>query len=482
MLVEFGPSRKQGLGVLHEPSATFSDLWLTEHERLNPEFSDLHHRCGVWAKNQSTPHRGFLMSDGVGRGLHRILTVTVLACLFSVSWSPAALADAAWQQDGWLTTTLAQDRLDLGDEFGCYAMPGLSWQNDPGAVATECRTYIEDRLHASSWGTSPISTYVPSGLTMSQHTTVANQGFVVHGDNTGLSVSAWHNASDVPTDKWDWYNLGRRGGSLEQVIGSVEEVQTAVEEGGLVNLYWIGRVNDATIRHDRDISAYLADVPNVWLTTWGQAWSYWTVNDCYEFTHERRTEGDQTVLTFESLITAQCSAMNPEAWNVPITWMIDVNGADVVQVEGRDGSLENISGVRKSQQGYSQVQGEFLHLSIVNGHPVDIRFNGTEPHDIIGRTSFFNNHSTAVTIAAHETHDLFKWSKRFVDDEHLVFTWLVEPRENLGESGWLRYVAAGVAIATIVGMLLVLKKEGLGPLAPKVERTAREPEQNAASD
>jgi len=405
------------------------------------------------------------MSDGTGRLHHRALTLTVLACLLSVAWSPAALAESAWEDDGWLTTTLAQDRLDSGDEFGCYGIPGLSWQNDPGAVALECRSYIEERVHASKWGTNPISTYTPKGLTMAQHTTVAGQGFVVHGDNTGLSVSAWHDANGTPTDKWDWYNLGRRGGSLEQLIGSVEEVQAAVEEGGLVNLYWVGRVNDATIRHDRDISAYLAEAPNVWLTTWGQAWSYWTVNDCYEFVHTVESEGDQSVLTFESLITPECTGMNPEAWNVPVTWVIDLKGAALEEVSDSNGALDNISGVRKSQEGYAYTEGEYLHLSVLNGHSVEITFLGSGDHDVVGRTAFFNNHSAAVTIAAHETHDLFKWSKRFVDDEHLVFTWLVEPREGLGDSGWLTYVAAGVAISTIIGMLVILKKEGLGPLA-----------------
>lgn len=395
----------------------------------------------------------------------RCLTLSILVCLCSVAWSPVALAESAWQEDGWLTTTLAQDRLDAGDEFGCYGIPGLSWQTDPGAVATECRAYIEQRVAASSWGDVPISTYTPGGLTMAQHTTVAEQGFVVHGDNTGLSVSAWHDANNTPTDKWDWYNLGRRGGSMEQLIGSLEEVQTAVEEGGLVNLYWVGRVNDATIRHDRDISAYLAEVPNVWLTTWGEAWSYWTVNNCYEFTHDTRTEGEQTVLIFESLVTEECSAMNPEAWNVPITWVLDLDGATAESIEGPSGPLTDITGVRKTTEGYVQAAGEYLHLSIVNGHQVEVRYNGSSSHDVVGRTEFFNNHSAAVTIAAHETHDLFKWSKRFVDDDHLVFTWLVEPREGLNEAGWLRYVAAGVAISTVIGMLVVLKKEGLGPLA-----------------
>ena len=127
--------------------------------------------------------------------------------------------------------------------------------------------------------------------------------------------------------------------------------------------------------------------------------------------------------------------------------------------------MDVIEGVRKTTQGYTQVDGEYLHLSVINGNQVEITYNGSTSHDIVGRTEFFNNNTAAVTIAAHETHDLFKWSKRFVDDDHLVFTWLVEPREGLSEAGWLRYAAAGVAVSTIVGMLLVLKKEGLGPLA-----------------
>ena len=163
--------------------------------------------------------------------------------------------------------------------------------------------------------------------------------------------------------------------------------------------------------------------------------------------------------------------MNPEAWNVPVTWTLDFNGTDVVSVQGESGALANITGVRKSTEGYVQHPGEYLHLSVLNGHAVEITYNGTTDYDVIGRTSFFNNHSTAVTIAAHETYDLFKWSKRFVDDDHLVFTWLVEPREGLGDSLWLQYVAVGVALSTIVGMLVVLKREGLGPLAKREDRT-----------
>ena len=62
------------------------------------------------------------------------------------------VADVEWERDGWLTTVLADERLELGDEFGCYGVPGYSWFNDPGAVAKECREYIENNTYASKWG------------------------------------------------------------------------------------------------------------------------------------------------------------------------------------------------------------------------------------------------------------------------------------------------------------------------------------------
>jgi len=82
-------------------------------------------------------------------------------------------------------------------------------------------------------------------------------------------------------------------------------------------------------------------------------------------------------------------------------------------------------------------------------------------------TNFWNNHSAAITIAAHETTDLFKWSKRFVDQDDLVFTWLVIPRPAETQSPWFAYVALTVGAGVTLTMLLILKNEGIGPLAKK---------------
>ena len=404
----------------------------------------------------------------------RVLPAFLSLLIVSVLVHPVALAQSAWEEDGWLRTSFGQERLDAGDEFGCYGVPGLSWINDPGAVAQACKTYIEDRINASKWGQSPLSSYTPDTLTMADHGKVASQGFVVHGDQTGLEESAWHNNTDVPTDPWDWYNLGRRGGSLEKGIASLETVQAEVESGGLVNLYWIGRVNDATVRHDRDVLAYLDETPDIWLTTWGEAWSSWSGKRCYEHDRDAAEIDGRTVLTFESLETEACrSVSNDLPWNIPLTWLIDVEGVEVLDVVSVNSnrSLPSIEGEKNTQQGWWQQDDGTLVLSVLNGHPVNITLNGSDVNnDVLKQAEFFNNHSAAVTVAGHQTTDLFKWAKRFVDDTSVRFTWLVQPRVADDVDAWIPYAVVGVGVLSVFIMLGVLGREGLGPLAHLVAK------------
>ena len=404
----------------------------------------------------------------------RVLPAFLSLLIVSVLVHPVALAQSAWEEDGWLRTSFGQERLDAGDEFGCYGVPGLSWINDPGAVAQACKTYIEDRINASKWGQSPLSSYTPDTLTMADHGKVASQGFVVHGDQTGLEESAWHDNTDVPTDPWDWYNLGRRGGSLEKGIASLETVQAEVESGGLVNLYWIGRVNDATVRHDRDVLAYLDETPDIWLTTWGEAWSSWSGKRCYEHDRDAAEIDGRTVLTFESLETEACrSVSNDLPWNIPLTWLIDVEGVEVLDVVSVNSnrSLPSIEGEKNTQQGWWQQDDGTLVLSVVNGHPVNITLNGSDVNnDVLKQAEFFNNHSAAVTVAGHQTTDLFKWAKRFVDDTSVRFTWLVQPRVADDVDAWIPYAVVGVGVLSVFIMLGVLGREGLGPLAHLVAK------------
>ena len=384
-----------------------------------------------------------------------------------VVFHPMALAQSAWEEDGWLRTSLGQERLEAGDEFGCYGIPGLSWQNDPGAVAQACKSYIEERINASQWGVSPLSSYAPSTLTMADHGKIASQGFTVHGDETALDESAWHNASDAPVDLWDWYNLGRRGGSLEKGIASLDALQSEVEAGGLVNMYWIGRVNDATVRHDRDVLAYLDETPGIWLTTWGEAWSSWSSKRCYEHSHVMNETEEGSVLYFEALETESCTSVSDGLpWNIPLTWIIDVGGADVRSVSSVDSGAEmpSIEGEKNTMEGWWQQSDGTLVLSVVNAHLVKVALKESNVrHDILDQAEFFNNHSSAVTIAGHETTDLFKWSKRFVDESDVRFTWLVQPRPADGQDAWIPYAVVGVGVLSTFLMLAVLGREGLGP-------------------
>ena len=397
-----------------------------------------------------------------------LMSLAVLALLLSSTFAPSALAELKWEEDGWLTTELADDRLYLGDEFGCYNMVHVTWNVDPGATAIECREYIESRIDASIWGENVLSAYSPSSMVMTDHEIVARQGITVHGDNNGMSVSAWHNAEDRPVDDWDWYNLGRRGGSLEKSIADLDSLKAEIAAGGLVNMYWIGRVNDATIRHDSDVLEYLNNDAEVWLTTWGVAWSYWTVHNCYEFTRSIEEVDGVSVITFESIIAESCAATQPEAWNVPITWVFDLEGANVAGVDTEGGAFEDITGVRNTRQGYSQLAGEFLHLSVQNGVEVKITLDSSiDDYDVMGRSEFFNNFSAAVTIAAHETTDLFKWSSRFTDETNVRFTWLLEPRTATPDAPWIPYAVMGITLSTIVGMMVLLGREGIGPLASR---------------
>ncbi|CAI8373608.1 MAG: Uncharacterised protein [Candidatus Poseidoniaceae archaeon] len=397
-------------------------------------------------------------------GSRRIVACLLLGLFASSTIAAPVVADVEWERDGWLTTALADERLASGDEFGCYGVPGYSWYNDPGAVAKECRSYIENNTEASKWGDNALSSYAPDGLTMAQHNYIASQDFVVHGDETGLTESAWHDAEDVPYDVWDWFNIGRRGGSLEKEIGSLETVQNAVEEGGLVNLYWIGRVNDATIRHDRDIADYLQNDAQAWMTTWGQAWSYWTANRCFE--HSKDLDQEASTFTFSSIVTEQCTSLAPNAWNVPVTWRLSFENATVVDVQDILGqSMKNLTGERQTAEGW-RMDGEDLLVSVRRGTIVTVVLDGENiSFDVHNQTQFWNGYDAAVTIAAHDTTDLFLWSKRFDDEDQLRFTWLVSPRTIEGRLPWLPYAALVAGVVTIVAMMGILGREGIGPLA-----------------
>ena len=377
------------------------------------------------------------------------MRVLVVAMLFSAMMAPVAVAESKWDEDGWLQN-LGKQYVESGDEFGCYGMPHLDWQADPGAVSTECREYIEQRIDASKWGKRPISTYTPSGLTAAQHTTIGAQGFMVHGDDNGLTDTAWHSADDEPISEFDWFNLGRRGGSLEKGIADIDEFESELDSGGLVNMYWIGKIEDLTIRHDSEVIDMVESRNDVWFTTWGEAYSYWTVNRCNQINHSIA----DNILHFEHENTAACNAAAPWAWNVPVTWIIEIPNSTVVE---SDFPQMNVSD-SNTKEGWRQ-EGSIIFVSVLSGHKVDFSLSNNTDYDVLGRTQFFNNKSVAFTIAGHATSELFLWAKRFDESPNLAFTWLVTPKALDTGIAWLPYAGLFVLIASVSGIFLLVKRD-----------------------
>ena len=363
-----------------------------------------------------------------------------------------------WEPDGWLTTKIATDRLDAGDEYGCYGIPGLSWYANAGDVAAACRTYLDGRISASHWAENPVSIFTPSGLNYADHEAISNVGFSVHGDENGLANSAWHNASDVPYNVEDWYNLGRRGGSLEAVIGDLEAVKSEASLGGLLNFYWIGSVDEATIRHDSDLLNWLEDSDG-WSTTWGEAWSYWASQRCYQLDYNDSIDSSTHGITFEFQRSSICVSQDDRVWPVPLTWIIDLKGTDVERVESGNENLTAFSGDEMIlAQGWWQ-DGDILYLTVTPNTPVEVvTTSAVEEFEISGVTENFNNRSFAITIAGHATEDLFQWAKRF-DDSTIRFTWLVIPRDVEARLSWLPIFGVAVFIASVAGTAMLVRKD-----------------------
>ena len=123
---------------------------------------------------------------------------------------------------------------------------------------------------------------------------------------------------------------------------------------------------------------------------------------------------------------------------------------------------ENVSemGLKKNLQNGWRVEDGLLYLSVQHNLSVEIVLE-EEPdnYDIIGQTEFFNGFESAVTIAGHNTRDLFLWSRKFVDESNLSFTWLLTP-QKLEEKGLLLpMMGVSIGAVTILGMFYLLKTD-----------------------
>ena len=133
---------------------------------------------------------------------------------------------------------------------------------------------------------------------------------------------------------------------------------------------------------------------------------------------------------------------------------IDLNDSEVQSI-----NLPEISSEENQLQSGWRVEQNLLYLSVQNGFTAHINLTDSTDYDILGRTSFFNNHSTALTITGHSTTDLFSWSKRFDDHQDLRFTWLVMPQLIDQGIAWLPAAAVVIAVSTLSLIFWVVKKD-----------------------
>ena len=101
-----------------------------------------------------------------------------------------------------------------------------------------------------------------------------------------------------------------------------------------------------------------------------------------------------------------------------------------------------------------------LLLSVQHNLSVEIILEDEiEDYDIVEQSEFFNGFESAVTIAGHSTRDLFLWSRKFVDETNLSFTWLLTPKELEQHGLLLPAIGLSVSAITILGMFYLLRTD-----------------------
>jgi len=246
-------------------------------------------------------------------------------------------------------------------------------------------------------------------------------------------------------------------GSIESGASKLSEIQDLSLEGGLVNLYWEARIADLKLRTNKDLLGWLESDNNSWLTTWGEAWSYWNYRDSAFVVDQ--LENDSWNFGFISDVPS-------EVWEIPITRGFVLGNANITSVE-IDGEyyLESRVNDRKLNSGWRQ-ENNLLYLTISPSQNAIVNFDSTalvknsSPCDAnntdkftscnsIEKPMWYNNLSWALTITGHHTSNLFDWSNKF-DESKLVFTWLIIPEPADEYTVLLPVIGVSVAVATIL--------------------------------
>jgi hypothetical protein len=348
--------------------------------------------------------------------------VRVAIILVAVLLLPIALPSAiAWRADGWLSQDIVGgERLRLGDEFGCHGMPDRDVR-DGLDVVSDCKDYLTSNIHASKWGSQPLSFQVSRGaVSIEIHDTLFDAGFRTLGDGN-LSGEL-----DGLTP------IMRSGGSLEKNVASTAAIEEGIAENGYANLYWEAQIEDLNVRRDKDVLAWIEDQP-YWFTTWGE----W-----YSAIHMADEIGSTS-----TSITLRGSPARDGGWAVPGTTVLSVQGANITDVVRVDGEplLEIEEDTRHLEVGLRQLNDHAVIFTIPEGVEVRVEFD-SEPTVLQKAAAPFNN-MTPLMAVGHHTTDLFEWSEPF-QHSPIRFTWLIEPQADV-EPSWILPAIAVIVVLTV---------------------------------
>ena len=359
---------------------------------------------------------------------------SVRAAIFMLSVLLLALAmpsAVAWRADGWLTQeVVGGERLALGDEFGCHGMPDKDVYGDL-TVITECKEYLTSQINASKWGGQPLSFGLSTALDSNQHNAMHDAGFRIIGDDLPVDMSS------------SLWTIERSGGSLEQNVASITEIEQAIEENGYASLYWEAQIEDLNVRRDRDVLAWI-ESQDYWFTTWGE----W-----YSSSHSA-TESERT----NQSITLKGSAAPNGAWDVPGTTHISLDGGQIMSIERIDnGSLSELTvSNHHLETGYRMLDDSSATLTIEEDALVRVTWQGDDADVHFGEGTF--NNLTPFMAVGHHTTDLFEWSSPF-QHSPMRFTWLIEPQPDIEPSWALLVLAVLVVLAVPPAVLYTLKHD-----------------------
>ncbi len=360
----------------------------------------------------------------------RVAAFALLGILLIPIGMPGAVA---YQQDGWLTQdVVGGERLSLGDEFGCHGLPGEDVYEDYDVVE-DCKNYLTKRIHASKWGSEPLSFGLPEGEVDSTLSDVLiSEGFRVIGD---LEL-------DVTSDS-ALQVISRSGGSLEQNVASKEEIEAGILENGYVNLYWEARIADLNMRRDKDVLQWIEEQP-FWFTTWGEFYS------AQHHAEEYSVDSNEIVL--------RGTNSSGDGWDVPGTTSLNVSGAEITSIKRVDNSSFSMisESTKHLQDGYRLTSPSHAYLTIPNGVEVRITLDGDFDSVLLSAANF--NGLTPFMAVGHHTNDLFEWSEPFRDSP-IRFTWLIEPKPDIEPNFILLGIAIVVVLAAPAAVWLALKKD-----------------------